>query len=204
MRYRRATQGLSCDAPYIPMRSLGHVNRRHHEETCVSHTGDFSGSGDARGALRLRCSQCPVDGGTIHGGGTANMTDLVAAGFKGVSSFGFEATLFSDGSARGHFDCVDHMGDLPGYPGNVFGDITRWSSNADGTLTLFVTNGSLVGTHGGFVAHGGLAFAVTIQHFGGAGVGHWTLDFPGVVSPFNGGPICQELLTSGQIVVRWN
>ncbi|TMF86743.1 MAG: hypothetical protein E6I11_03735 [Chloroflexi bacterium] len=142
--------------------------------------------------------------GTIHGGGTANMTDLVAAGFKGVSSFGFEATLFSDGSARGHFDCVDHMGDLPGYPGNVFGDITRWSSNADGTLTLFVTNGSLVGTHGGFVAHGGLAFAVTIQHFGGAGVGHWTLDFPGVVSPFNGGPICQELLTSGQIVVRWN
>src|SRR6266480_4293165 len=52
--------------------------------------------------------------GTIHGGGTANMTDLVAAGFKGVSSFGFEATLFSDGSARGHFDCVDHMGDLPG------------------------------------------------------------------------------------------
>jgi len=96
------------------------------------------------------------------------------------------------------------MGDLPGYPGNVFGDITRWSSNADGTLTLFVTNGSLVGTHGGFVAHGGLAFAVTIQHFGGAGVGHWTLDFPGVVSPFNGGPICQELLTSGQIVVRWN
>jgi len=204
VRYRRATQGLSCDAPYIPMRSLGHVNRRHHEETCVSHTGDFSGSGDARGALRLRCSQCPVDGGTIHGGGTANMTDLVAAGFKGVSSFGFEATLFSDGSARGHFDCVDHMGDLPGYPGNVFGDITRWSSNADGTLTLFVTNGSLVGTHGGFVAHGGLAFAVTIQHFGGAGVGHWTLDFPGVVSPFNGGPICQELLTSGQIVVRWN
>jgi len=141
--------------------------------------------------------------GTIHGGGTANMTDLVAAGFKGVSSFGFEATLFSDGSARGHFDCVDHMGDLPGYPGNVFGDITRWSSNSDGTLTLFVTNGSLVGTHGGFVAHGGLAFTVTIQHFGGAGVGHWTLDFPGVVSPFNGGPICQELLTSGQIVVRW-
>jgi hypothetical protein len=142
--------------------------------------------------------------GTVHGGGTANMTDLVAAGFKGVSSFGFEATLFSDGSARGHFDCVDHMGDVPGYPGNVLGDITRWTSNADGTLTLFVTNGSLVGTHGGFVAHGGLAFTVTIQHFGGAGVGHWTLDFPGVVSPFNGGPICQELMTSGQIVVRWN
>src|SRR6266513_4444134 len=140
--------------------------------------------------------------GRINGGGTSVMTDLPPR--TGVTSFGFEATLFSDGSARGHFDCVDHMGDLPGYPGNVFGDITRWSSNADGSLTLFVTNGSLVGTHGGFVAHGGLAFTVTIQHFGGAGVGHWTLNFPGVVSPFNGGPICQELLTSGQIVVRWN
>jgi len=143
--------------------------------------------------------------GTIHGGGTANMTDLVAAGFKGVSSFGFEATLFSDGSARGQFDCVDHMGDVPGYPGNVFGDITGWSRDVNtGLISLHVSDASLVGTHGGTVVHGGLAFTVTIQHFGGAGVGHWTLDFPGVVSPFNGGPICQELLSSGQIVFRRN
>src|SRR5438034_8085232 len=66
--------------------------------------------------------------GHINGGGTANMTDLPAG--MGVSSFGFEVTLFSDGSARGHFDCVDHMGDVPGYPGNIFGDITSWSLNA--------------------------------------------------------------------------
>ena len=140
--------------------------------------------------------------GTVSGGGTANMTDVVAAGFKGVSSFGFHATLFSDGSATGHFDCVDHMGDPAGYPGNVFGDITSWSNDALG-LHLNVTNGKLVG-HGLPLARGGLSFTVTIQRFGGAGVGHWTLDAPPFLSPFNGGPICQELLTSGQIVARWN
>ena len=140
--------------------------------------------------------------GTIHGGGTANMTDVVAAGFKGVSSFGFEATLFSDGSALGHFDCADHMGDPAGYPGNIFGDITSWSRNLDGSLSLHVTNGKLVAIPGG-PAGTGLAFTVTIQSAGGAGVGHWTLDAPGFPSPYNGGPICQEILTSGQIVARW-
>jgi hypothetical protein len=142
--------------------------------------------------------------GTIHGGGTSDMTDVVAAGFKGVSSFGFEATLFSDGSASGHFDCADHMGDPAGYPGHLFGDITSWSRNLDGSVNLFVTSGTLVAIPGGPVVRGGLAFTVTIQRVGGAGVGHWTLDAPGLPSPFNGGPICQELLTSGQIVARWN
>jgi hypothetical protein len=140
--------------------------------------------------------------GTINGGGTAIMTDVAAAGFGGVSSFAVHATLFSDGSASGHFDCVDHMNNPPGYAGNIFGDITSWSKDAQG-LHLYVTNGSLVG-HGSPKARGVLAFSVTIQSFGGAGVGHWTLDFPGLASPFNGGPICQELLTSGQIVARWN
>src|SRR5450759_2666642 len=111
---------------------------------------------------------------TVNGGGTANMTDVVAAGFKGVSSFGFEATLFSDGSATGHFDCVDHMGDPAGYPGNIFGDITSWSQDALG-LHLYVTKGKLVG-QGSTIVRGGLAFTVTIQSFGGAGVGHWTLE----------------------------
>jgi hypothetical protein len=125
------------------------------------------------------------------------MTDVVAAGFKGVSSFGFEATLYSDGSAKGHFDCVDHQGDAPGYPGNIFGDITSWSQNADGSVSLYVANGKIVAIPGG--PAGTTPFTVTIQTFGGAGVGHWTLDGPGFSSPFNGGPICQELLTSGQI-----
>jgi hypothetical protein len=142
----------------------------------------------------------------INGGGTSVMTDLPAG--MGVSSFGFEATLYSDGSATGHFDCVDHVGDVPGYPGNIFGAITGWSQNADGTVNLEITDGKLVNFPasggGGLVVPGGLPFTVTIQSPGGAGVGHWTLDVPGVVSPFNGGPICQELMVSGQISVRWN
>jgi hypothetical protein len=146
--------------------------------------------------------------GTVSGGGTAVMTDVAAAGFGGTSSFGFQATLFSDGSAIGHFDCVDHMNNPPGYPGNIFGDITSWSKDTAGLLHLSVTNGKLVG-HGLPVVPSGLAFTVTIQSFGGAGVGHWTLDSTppgqsGFVSPFNGGPICQELLISGRIVARWN
>jgi hypothetical protein len=140
--------------------------------------------------------------GTVNGGGTSVMTDVVAAGFGGVSSFSVHATLFSDGSAIGHFDCVDHVNNPPSYAGNIFGDITSWSKDTAG-LHLNVTNGSLVG-HGRPQALGVLAFTVTIQTFGGAGVGQWTLDFPGFPSPFNGGPICQELLTSGQIVWRRN
>ena len=65
-------------------------------------------------------------------------------------------------------------------------------------------DGKFVVFPGGLVVPGGLPFTVTIQSPGGAGVGHWTLDVPGVVSPFNGGPICQELMVSGQIIVRWN
>jgi hypothetical protein len=42
-----------------------------------------------------------------------------------------------------------------------------------------------------------VAFIVRIQQFGGAGVGRWTLEVNGFI-------YCYELLTSGQIVVRWN
>jgi hypothetical protein len=138
----------------------------------------------------------------VNGGGTSVMTDLPAG--MGVTSFGFEATLFADGSARGHFDCVDHVGDVPGYPGNIFGEITSWSRTSDGALSLHITDGKLVTFPGGLVVRGGLPFTVTIQQYGGAGIGQWTLDVPGVTSPFNGGPICQELMTSGQVAIRWN
>jgi hypothetical protein len=132
---------------------------------------------------------------TVNGGGTAVMTDGM-----GDSTFGFQATLFSDHSARGHFDCVDHMGDAPGYPGNIFGEITGWTQNDDGTVNLLVTNGKLVVFPGGLVVPGGLPFTVTIQSPGGAGVGHWTLAVPDNSSP----PICIELLLSGRVIVRWN
>ena len=140
--------------------------------------------------------------GRVNGGGTSVMTDLPAG--MGATSFGFEATLFSDGTARGHFTCVDQMGDVPGYPGNIFGAITSWSLNSDGTVNLHVTDAKLVMFGSGLVVSGGLPFTVTIQAPGGPGVGRWTLDVPGIHSPFNKGPICQELMTSGQVVVRWN
>ena len=128
---------------------------------------------------------------TINGGGTALMTSGPGAGGKSVSSFGIHATLYSDGSASGHVDCVDQMGDRS--VGNIFGDVTRWSQDAFG-LNLFVT-GKLVAIPGGHPID--RHFVVTIQRFGGAGVGHWTLGNP--ASPF-----CIELLISGQIVERLN
>lgn len=134
---------------------------------------------------------------TINGGGTAAMTDLPPG--MGVSSFGFQATLYSDGSARGSFDCADHMGDVAGYPGNIFGAVTSWSLNGQGNVVLQVTGKFLAIPGGHPVA---ASFTVTIQRFGGAGVGQWTLEIPGFPSPFNGGPICQEVLTSGQIHQR--
>ena len=137
----------------------------------------------------------------VSGSGTSIMTDLPAG--MNVTTFEVKATLFADGTARGEFVCVDVLGDFPGYPGRISGPITRWSHNTDGTVTLFITGGKFVPLPDtGFVVLG-VSFSVTIQRSGGAGVGRWTLDLPDVPSPFNGGPICQELLTKGHIVVRW-
>jgi hypothetical protein len=134
---------------------------------------------------------------TINGGGTAFMTSGPTAGGKGISSFGIHATLFSDGSAQGHVTCVDQMGDT--MAGNAFGEVTSWrnadgSLSLDGALTLFIT-GKVVLIPGG--PHFALDFTVTVQHFGGAGVGHWTLEAGGET-------ICIELLVSGQLVMRRN
>ena len=130
--------------------------------------------------------------GTINGGGTAFMTGGLAAGMKGISSFGFHATLYSDGTASGHVDCVDQMGDS--LPGNIFGAVTNWSRNADGTINLQVT-GKFVGIPGGHP--GPITFTVTITRPGGAGVGGWTLSVGNAT-------FCIELLVSGQIVERLN
>jgi hypothetical protein len=125
---------------------------------------------------------------TINGGGTAEMQPPLAAG---SSSFGMGVTLLSDGSATGHFDCVDHHGDLPGFPGNVSGEVTSWSM--EGTVIVLNVTGKLVAFPGGHPVD--VAFTVKIQRFGGAGVGHWTLEVGGFI-------FCYELLTSGQIVYR--
>jgi hypothetical protein len=168
-------------------------------------------------AAKDRSEGKPEVVGTIQGRGASNMMDMVAAGLKAGtcdrksaaarrctgSTFSFDVKLFSDHSASGKVDCVDIAGDPVGYPGDIFGDVSSWSQAAEGgPVTLYITDGTLVAIPGGdpFPTATGLSFSVTIQHFGGAGVGHWTLDAPGFASPFNGGPICQELLSRGRIV----
>ena len=111
----------------------------------------------------------------------------------GITTFGTGITLLSDRSARGHFDCVDHHGDAPGYPGTVFGEVTSWSIDGGGIVSLNVI-GKLVVFPGGLVLTD-LPFTIKIQRFGGAGVGHWTLDAFGFT-------ICFETLLSGQIVIH--
>ena len=125
---------------------------------------------------------------TINGGGTANMDDG-----EGISAFGMGVKLLSDGSANGHFECVDQFGDT--FPGNFIGQVTSWSMNADGSVS-FSGTGKVINIPGGPFASD-LSFTVTIQQFGGAGVGHWTLDVPDL-----GGIICLETLISGHIVMR--
>jgi hypothetical protein len=133
--------------------------------------------------------------GTINGGGTALMYAGPGMGDKSVSSFGIHATLYSDGTATGHVDCVDQHDDTSA--GNIFGDVTSWKlipadGDIDDGIQLHVT-GHLITFPGGHpvVAN----FPVTIQAAGGSGVGKWTLGNPQA-------PFCIEILLSGQIVVK--
>ena len=128
---------------------------------------------------------------TINGGGTAEMQDPLPAG---TTHWGAGIKLYSDGTARGSFDCVDQQGSAPGYPGNIWGHVTNWSMDGNGIVSLNVV-GKFVGFPGGHPQD--VTFIVRIQQFGGAGVGRWTLEVDGFI-------YCYELLTSGQIVVRWN
>ena len=125
---------------------------------------------------------------TINGGGTAIMDPT--SPLQGTTAFEIHATLYSDHTAKGHVDCVDQMGGT--FPGNIFGEVTSWEGSLDGPVTLQVT-GKLVGFPGGHPQD--VSFTVTIQQFGGAGVGHWTLSIGGFT-------ICVETLRSGQIVMR--
>ena len=131
---------------------------------------------------------------TINGGGTAEMQPPGLA--AGRTAFGMEVTLLADGSATGHVDCVDQHGD--NLPGNIFGEVTSW--RMEGQVVVLNVTGKLVrfprpGVTGGHPVP--VSFTLKIQQFGGAGVGRWTLEVDGFI-------YCYELLTSGQIVVRWN
>ena len=125
---------------------------------------------------------------TINGGGTAEMQPPGLA--AGRTAFGMGVKLLADGSATGHFDCVDQHGGT--FPGNIFGEVTSW--RMEGTVVVLNVDGKLVSFPGGHPQD--ISFTVKIQQFGGAGVGRWTLEVGGVI-------FCVELLTSGQIVIRW-
>jgi hypothetical protein len=129
---------------------------------------------------------------SINGGGTSTMAEVFGIPNPGTSVFGFNVRLMSDGSATGHIDCLDQNGDAPGFPGNIFGEVVSWSGDLGGEITLNVV-GKFLPIPGGHPTPA--AFTVKIQQFGGAGVGHWTLESDGVV-------ICIETLDSGQIVLR--
>ena len=124
---------------------------------------------------------------TIHGGGTADMQPPGLA--AGRTAFGMEVTLLADGSATGHVDCVDQHGD--NLPGNIFGEVSSW--RMEGQVVVLNVTGKLIRFPGGHPVP--VSFTLKIQQFGGAGVGHWTLEVGGRL-------FCIELLTSGQIVYR--
>ena len=125
---------------------------------------------------------------TINGGGTAIMDPVSFA--QGTTAFEIHATLYADHTARGHIMCLDQFGSR--FPGNIFGEVTSWEGSLD-SPTLHVT-GKFVAIPGG-LANNDQQFAVTIQQFGGAGVGHWTLSIGGFT-------FCVETLRSGQIFMR--
>jgi hypothetical protein len=132
---------------------------------------------------------------TINGGGTAIMDPTGSAlGLAGTTAFEIHATLYSDPdhTASGHIMCVDQFGSST-FPGNIFGEVTGWEGSLEtGLITLNVV-GKFVGFPGGHPED--VEFTVTIQQFGGAGVGHWTLAIGGFT-------FCVETLRSGQIVMR--
>jgi hypothetical protein len=135
---------------------------------------------------------------TIKGRGTAEMQvppglnsgkTVFFTGPKGVK-------LLSDGSAKGHFTCIDVFGESS-KPGNINGEVTSWSTDPDGTIVLNITGTffALLPPDGHPGTSSSVSFTVKIQKFGGKGVGHWTM-------LTKKGLVCAELLTSGKIVIR--
>jgi hypothetical protein len=143
----------------------------------------------------------------ITGHGRAVMTDVGGGTLWWENKGGI--TLYSDGSAKGTFFCVDLPDAPPGYPGVVWGDVTSWTLD-NGLISLHVPSSTVISwskpwnwsTHklppGPRSAVG--PWRIQIQKFGGAGVGHWTLDFPNG----HGGwfTFCLEQVTGGKIVLK--
>ena len=163
----------------------------------VMATGIFSIS-----PVVAQAAQGPAVYATINGGGTAEMQGPI---LLGITSWGGHITLYSDGTASGVIHCIDQHGGTS--PGNVWGQVTSWFIDGNGDVSLVVASGHIVFFGGGGRQDSG-TFIVRVQTFGGAGVGHWTLDVPVVVVPDPHNPadwltVCVEILRSGQIVIRY-
>lgn len=143
----------------------------------------------------------------VTGTGTAVMTDVGGHSPWWESEGGI--TLYSDGSAKGSFFCVDLPDSPPGYPGIVWGAVTSWTLD-DGLISLHVPSSTAMswdapwhwGLHHDFPNAPRVDFIgwrIQIQKFGGAGVGHWTLDvlMDGVWVTF-----CLEQVVKGHIALK--
>ncbi len=132
---------------------------------------------------------------TIHGAGFAMMD--AGGQIRGNTRFSIDAKLYSDGTATGFVDCEDFGGSLwNGRPadGDVYGPFTSWKK-VNGKIALIGTL-QLRGDPSGAV----FGTIVTIQEFGGAGKGHWTMSVPDFEA--GGPPICSESITSGRVDLR--
>ena len=77
----------------------------------------------------------------ILGAGTSVMTDVGGTSLWWENKGGI--TIYSDGSAKGTFYCVDLPDSPPGYPGIIWGDVTSWTLD-NGLISLHVPSSSLI------------------------------------------------------------
>jgi hypothetical protein len=145
----------------------------------------------------------------ITGSGTALMTNVGGTTLWWENQHGI--TLYSDGSAKGTFYCVDLPDSPPWYPGIIWGAVTSWTLD-DGLISLHVPVSLGMswatpwhwGLHHTFPpvtpSDVGFPWRIQVQRFGGTGVGRWTLDVP----DGNGGwfTVCLEQVTGGKIALK--
>ena len=136
----------------------------------------------------------------IHGAGLSTMDTM--GNFRGPTAFTIHARLYSDGSATGWIYCADLKGSINPADGSsvegvVAGPVTRWT-RVHGKIALIGTL-TIVGDP----SHTVFASTVTIQKFGGAGKGHWTMSIPAFEAP-GGPPTCSEAITSGRLDIDYS